>query len=284
MEIWQSLARTGIEELPELALRAEALGFTGVAVSDHLVRPVEIRSPYPYSPDGKPVSTTETPYADPWGLIAYLAALTTRLRFMPSVFVLPARDPFSVAKSLATACVLSRNRVMMGIGVGWMAEEFAMTGQSFFNRGKRTDEMVEVIKKLMTGEPVEHHGAFYDFPMVTMTPAPSVMPSFLVGGDSPAALARAARMDGWIGVAYEQDRVASILAELVAARRKAGTLGRTFQAITAILGKVGLEDCAAIERIGLTGLMLPPLLGATTAEKMQELERRATMYRLSPLI
>jgi hypothetical protein len=110
------------------------------------------------------------------------------------------------------------------------------------------------------------------------------MPSFLVGGDSPAALARAARMDGWIGVAYEQDRVASILAELVAARRKAGTLGRTFQAITAILGKVGLEDCAAIERIGITGLMLPPLLGATTAEKMQELERRATMYRLSPLI
>lgn len=275
MQFWQSFARTPMEHMPDLVRTAEDIGFTGVTISDHLVRPVEINTPYPYSADGKPVSTTHTPFAEPWVLITHLAGFTKSLRFMPSVYVLPLRDPVSVAKSLGSACVLTGERIDFGIGVGWMREEFAVTGQDFTTRGKRTDEMLEILAKLLTGEVVEHHGEFYDLPPLTMTPAPSKMPMILCGGESKAALRRAARLDGWLGVAYDFDEIPGVLEGVREAREDAGTLDRPFEIVLAVKGGATPDQISELEEMGVTRMVLPPLMGDTAAEKVQQMRDAA---------
>lgn len=281
MQFWQSFARTPMEDMPDLVRTAEDVGFTGVTISDHLVRPVEINTPYPYSADGKPVTTTHTPFAEPWVLMTHLAGLTERLRFMPSVYVLPLRDPFTVAKSLGSTCVLTGERIDLGIGVGWMAEEFAMTGQDFSTRGKRTDEMLVVLRKLMTGEVVEHHGDFYDFPPVAMTPAPSAMPLILCGGESRAALRRAASLDGWLGVAYDYEAIPGILAAVNDAREDAGTGGCAFEIVLSVKGGVTPAQIDELESWGVTRLVLPPSPCEGATEKARVLRETAAKIGLT---
>src|SRR5207237_9456327 len=104
--------------------------------------------------------------------------------FLTNGYGLPMRPPFAVAKMVATAAVLSQNRVALGVGMGWNAQEFDLMGQPFRQRGKRADEMLEVLAKLWAGGWVEHHGEFYDFDRVEMTPAPTAPIPVYVGGVS----------------------------------------------------------------------------------------------------
>src|SRR5262245_1349418 len=222
MEFWQSLALTEMDELIELAKFAEEVGFAGITISDHLATPERIRTHYPYAADGKPMWAPDDPFPDPWVLIAAIAQETTRIRFMPFVYVLPLRDPFSVAKLLSTAAVLSGDRVVLGAGTGWMEEEFELVGREFRRRGRRTDEMFEVIAKLLSGETVDHAGEFYAFEGVRMAPAPRRPIEVRIGGLSRVALRRAARNDGWLGLGHPPEEVATIVAFLEAERRRLG--------------------------------------------------------------
>ena len=233
MKFWQSVAQTEMDQLIEIAVFAEELGFAGITVSDHLVKPREIRTPYPYTDDGRPFWAADDPFPDPWVLIAAMAQETTRLRFMTYVFVLPVRDPFSVAKAVSTAAVLSNDRVVLGVGVGWMEEEFALTGQAFPGRGRRTDEMIEIIEGLLTGEMVEHHGEFYDFPPVQMAPTPSRRVEVRVGGHTAASFRRAARNDGWLGLNYPPAELEGIIHQLKEERIRAGAQDRSFDVMIA---------------------------------------------------
>lgn len=280
MQFFQSLSQTPAPQLVPLARAAEEAGFGGVTISDHLVRPREVDSKYPYTPSGQMAAGTSTPYPDCWVLCGALAQATQRLRFMPSVYVLPMRDPFTAAKAITTAAVLSSERIMLGIGVGWMAEEFALTGQPFARRGRRTEEMLEVLRKLCSGEMVEHHGEFYDFGPLQMQPVPTTCPPILVGGHSPAALRRAARADGWIGVNYELPEAFEHLAALAAARRDAKTEHRPFDAAIALNSEPDRDACKRLEEAGATILFNPPLgfpEPATTSldAKLDELARFA---------
>ncbi|TFG98020.1 MAG: TIGR03619 family F420-dependent LLM class oxidoreductase, partial [Myxococcales bacterium] len=234
LEFWQSLARTPVDQLVPVAELAEDLGFAGLTMSDHLVRPETLASSYPYAAAGQMATDGSTPYLDPWILIAHLARATRRVRFMPAVYIPALRDPFTVAKAVSTAAILSNDRVLLGIGVGWMEEEFALVERDFRRRGRRTDEMLEVVRKLFSGAMVEHHGEFYDFEPVQMAPAPPRCPRILVGGHSPSALARAAAADGWIGVNYELEAVLPILASLRAMRRSLGRAQLPFEAALAL--------------------------------------------------
>ena len=132
------------------------------------------------------------------------------------------RTPFAVAKTVGTAAVLSGNRVALGIGMGWNADEFALMEQPFRQRGKRADEMLEVLAKLWAGGWVEHHGEFYDFDRVEMSPAPTERVPVYVGGMSEAALRRAARHDGWISDLHRSDELVGICATLQPLPRGAG--------------------------------------------------------------
>jgi len=280
MKFFQSVSQTPAPQLVEIARAVEAAGFDGLTMSDHLVRPASVDSRYPYAASGQMAAGTATPYPDCWVLAGALAQVTTRLHFMTCVYVLPMRDPFTAAKAISTAAVLSNERVMLGIGVGWMAEEFALTGQAFAGRGRRTDEMLEILRKLCSGQMEEHHGEFYDFGPVQMQPVPSHCPPVLIGGHSPVALRRAARSDGWIGVNYDLPQAFEILGALELARKQAGTLNRPFEAAIALNAEPDRDDCKRLEDAGATILFNPPLglpqpATASLESKLDEIERFA---------
>ena len=178
-----------------LARAAEEAGFHGVLLSDHLFFPEKLHSRYPYSPDGKPGFDGDTVFPEVWTSIAAMAAATTRLHFSTLVFVLPLRNPLEVAKTLGTLSLLSGGRVALGCGAGWIREEFEQLGVDFSTRGKRFDEMIAVMRALWRGGMVEHHGRFFDFGRIQMSPAPRAPVPIYVGGlsDAGAAPRRPAR-------------------------------------------------------------------------------------------
>ncbi len=277
MQFWQSVARTHPDQLEPLARLAEELGFTGLTMPDHLVRPMSIASRYPYAADGRMATNEHTPYLDPWLLSASLARATRALRFMPTVYIPALRDPFSVAKAISTAVLLTDDRILVGIGVGWMEEEFALVEREFRRRGRRTEELMQVVSKLFSGEMVEHHGEFFDFEPVKMAPVPARRPPVLVGGHSPSALRRAAAADGWLGVNYELEAVFPILSSLRELRRELGRESEAFDTALALNTPPEPDDLRRLEDAGLTMIVNPPLLRASGAmtsfdEKRAELE------------
>jgi probable F420-dependent oxidoreductase len=283
VEFWQAIARTEIDQLVPVACLAEKLGFAGVTMSDHVVRFRAVASRYPYSETGQMAMDETAPYPDPWVLCGALARATQRLRFMTYVYIPALRDPFSVAKAISTAALVSNDRVLMGVGVGWMEEEFALLERPFRQRGRRTDEMLDVIRKLFSGEMVEHHGEFYDFDPVQMAPAPLHCPPILVGGHSPGALRRAAAADGWLGVNYDIDDVFPILAALRESRRELSRADEPFHAAIALNAPPDSDELQRLEDAGVTILVNPPPLrdsGEMTslAEKRERLEAYAARY------
>lgn len=189
-----------LAEYATLAKQADDLDYESVWVADHLAAPIEFAPTYPYRESGKPSFVSDTPFADPFVLHAQLAAVTKQVQLGIGVLVLPLRNPFVVAKAAATTQELSGGRLQLGVGVGWMKEEFDAVGEKFQGRAGRMEEMIEVMKKLWTGQAVEHAGAHYRFLPLQMSPGVSKPVPILVGGSSEPALKRAARIaDGWCG-------------------------------------------------------------------------------------
>jgi probable F420-dependent oxidoreductase len=270
VQFWQSLARTSPDQLLPLAKLAEELGFAGLTMADHLVRPLAISSSYPYAVGGRMAMDESTPYLDPWLLSTSLARATQKIRFMPYVYIPALRDPFSVAKTISSAALLTNHRVLVGIGVGWMEEEFTLVEREFRHRGRRTDELMRVVQKLFSGEMVEHHGEFYDFEPVQMAPALPHPPPILVGGHSPVALRRAAAADGWLGVNYDADAVLPILGSLRELRREQGRESEPFDAAIALNAPMEVDEVRRLEDAGVTMLVNPPLLKAGEMTSLDE--------------
>src|SRR5213594_1540331 len=185
--------------LETLVKRGESLGFASVMIADHLVFPVTIKSRYPYTVSGDFPGHGDV--LDQLSLMAFVAAKTTRLRLVTSVMIVPYRNPVLTAKALATIDVLSNGRVTLGVGVGWMREEFdALGAPDFDRRGAVTDEYLRIFKTLWTESPASFSGEFYRFESIKCLPQPvqKPHPPIWVGGHSRAALRRAARHgDGW---------------------------------------------------------------------------------------
>ncbi len=265
----------------EMARVADECGWDCVAVSDHVVHPETIRSRYPYTPDGRPRFSASTPWPDPWVTIGAMAAATSRLRFFTNVTVLPMRNPFLVAKAVSTAAVLSEGRVALGIGMGWMKEEFELLEQDFHARGRRADEMIEVMRKLWSGEMVEHQGRFYTFERLRMDPAPPGPIPLYVGGVSEPALRRAARLgDGWISELHRVDELRELIARLHALRREAGREAARFDVVGSASDALDLDGYRRMQEAGVTHLMSMPwlLYGGSTrslADKCAGLRRFA---------
>ncbi|MFZ4518530.1 MAG: TIGR03619 family F420-dependent LLM class oxidoreductase [Microthrixaceae bacterium] len=248
---------------PRLARACEAAGFDSVAVSDHVVYPSYLSSKYPYTPDGTPLFSPDEDWPDPWVAIGAMASVTTTLRFLTNVYVLPLRNPFVVAKAVGTAAYLSEGRVGLGIGAGWMAEEFELLEQPFARRGKRMDEMVEVLRTLWAGGMVEHHGEFYDFAPVEMRPAPPAAVPIYVGGHSDIAFRRAARLgDGWLGVHYSPAELLAHCETLQHAREDAGTADRPFEIIASPLAAPSSDLVEELEAAGVTTILTSAWMAA----------------------
>jgi len=259
MHFTVSCAFSSATHLLDMARAADEAGFDTMAISDHVVHPEVIRTPYPYTHDGSTRWEPFTDWPDCWVAIGAMAAVTRRLRFVTGVYVLPMRNPFLVAKAVGTAAVLSNNRVALGIGAGWMKDEFDLMQQPFERRGRRMDEMIEVMRLLWRGGMVEHHGEFYDFDRLEMSPVPSEEIPIYVGGLSKPALRRAARLcDGWISDLHTVDELRAIVAELRALRADSPRAGRPLQILAAASDAFDLDGYRRMRDAGVTHVMTMP--------------------------
>jgi probable F420-dependent oxidoreductase len=199
-----SLQNRGVLAQPEhlvpLAQRAEALGYDAIWVTDHIVVPFDIRSRYPYSAGGEFVIDATGDYLEPLTSLAFLAGSTKTIRVGTSVLVVPLRHPLESAKALASLDVLSGGRVIVGVGTGWLSEEFAALGVSFEDRVARTEEYLRVFKEAWTSPRPRFEGRFVSFDKIGFAPKPRQKPHppIWIGGYGPRALRRVAELgDGW---------------------------------------------------------------------------------------
>lgn len=232
-----------------LARAAEAAGFDLLFAIDHVVLPQHYDSVYPYSADGRMPASGTAPYPDPLIWLAFAAAATTRLRLGTGVLILPQREPLALAKQVATLDAMSGGRIELGIGVGWLREEFAAIGVPFNERGKRADDHIRAMRALWAQDGATHHGPFVNFAAVNCNPKPvhGSVP-IMIGGHSEAAARRAGRL----GDAFFPSIGAQVdtfpLHEVV--RRAAEAAGRDHAQIKLLSGcpgALGPEPLAAVE-------------------------------------
>jgi probable F420-dependent oxidoreductase len=258
----QAVTFLPLDEVRGLAIASDALGYSGLYLSDHLCNPRQLTSRYTYSkaPDGSPFWEKETSWPDPMCLISALSSVTTNLVFTTGVYVAPVRDLITVAKSVGTAAVLSDNRVRLGVGVGWCKEEFALTGQEFHNRGKRLDDMIPALRALWSGGWVEYHGTHYNVPECQMNPSPTQPVPIIGGGDSEPAIQRAATLcDGWVNTgAASPDEAFTQTARIVDACKRAGRQDEPFSIYLAVQTYPDLDLYRQLEEAGVTDLLCAP--------------------------
>jgi probable F420-dependent oxidoreductase len=207
----------------EICRAAEESGFESLWGGEHVIMPTSIESSYPYTADGKVPAEPETPIPDPLIWLAFAAAAAPTMRLGTCILIVPQRNPLILAKELATLDRLSGGRVELGLGVGWMKEEFDALGVPWERRGARNDEYIAAMRALWAGPHAEFHGEFVDFPPVTCSPRP-VQESIpvLVGGDTDAAISRAVRIaDGYFPGEGDTERLTALLARLNAAAEAA---------------------------------------------------------------
>jgi probable F420-dependent oxidoreductase len=272
-----SSAYLDTKEIVEIARAADDLGYDGMGVPDHVVNLETLATPYPYTRDGQRRWQPFTQWPDPWVLIGALAQVTTRLHFVTTVYIPSMRDPYSAAKSIGTAAYLADGRLQLGVGVGWCAEEFALLGQRFDRRGKRTDEMLELMRELWQPGWTEFEGEFYRTPRLEMKPTPPRVPIF-IGGLSEIALRRAARHDGWIGDLITTDRALAAVARLRELRAESGLSMDDFTILTPLTDALAIADHERAADGGITHILTMPWMfysgpEATLAEKIDDMKK-----------
>jgi probable F420-dependent oxidoreductase len=248
------------ESLAHLARTAEETGIESLWAVEHVVIPVGYQSPYPYSPSGKIPGPENIPIPDPLLSLTFCAAVTTRIRLATGILILPQRHPLYVAKEVATLDVLSHGRAILGVGVGWLAEEFAALGIPFADRAARTAEAVRAIRSLWKDEAEPFEGRFFRWPPLESHPKPVQKPGvpIVVGGHTEAAARRAARWgDGFFPGVREEETLRPLLATLHAECAK---LGRNPTEIELTVGtaNLDLDGVRRLEDLGVSRVMVPP--------------------------
>lgn len=262
---------SGPRRWADFARQAEEAGLESVWVPEHLVMPVAMHGK-PNSPeDGEPPISADVPAFDPWVQMATMTAVTTKLKVGTNVYNIGLRHPIITARSITTLDNVSQGRLVVGIGASWLRTEWEVMQLDFDTRGRRVDESIEVIRRLFTEEVVEHHGEFYEFQPVGFLPKPVQRPNppFLVGGDSRAAMRRAALLgDGWIPMEQTLETLPGNLETIQKMRADAGrtgpfevTMGGTVRSrddvmryrdagVTRLLTTVNPRDPDGFKRIG----------------------------------
>jgi probable F420-dependent oxidoreductase len=242
-----------------LAQLAEELGFESIWTVEHVVVPSGYQSQYPYSPDGRMQGEEHTPIPDPLIWLSYVGSATTRLRLGTGILILPQRNPLILAKEVATLDRLTSGRVELGVGVGWLEEEFDALGVPFDGRGARTDEYVDVLRRLWQERETTYAGEFMNFAPLKSFPKPAQDggPRIHIGGHSKAAARRAGR----IGDGFFPGRTGDELVSLIDEMRKAAVdAGRDPDAIEITGGSgLDLDSVKRVEDLGVSRMIIPPL-------------------------
>jgi probable F420-dependent oxidoreductase len=239
----------------DICRRAEAAGFESLWGGEHVILPSTIESKYPYTADGKIPAEPDTPIPDPLIWLAFAAAAAPTLRLGTCILIVPQRNPVILAKELATLDQLSGGRVELGLGVGWLKEEFDALGVPWERRGARNDEYIAAMRALWAGPHAEFHGEFVDFEPVTCSPRPvqSSIP-ILVGGDTEAAIQRAVRLaDGYFPGEGDVERLGGLIHRVREGAERAGRDPDSIE-INAMFGYQMADPIAGAEQLAAIGV------------------------------
>ena len=213
-----------VDVVTTIALKAEELGYDALWVADHVVLPIHIKSRYPYNDTGEFPANPADGFLEPLSLLGYLAGATKRVRLGTWVLVLPHRNPIVTAKMFATLDVLSRGRMMLGAGIGWMEEEISLLGAPFKKRGRLSDEYLRAMRELWTNPDPQFEGEFCQFSDIKCEPKPVQNPlPVWIGGHSARAMRRVVEYGhGWVAVARSYDGFKEGMEMIRVAADKAG--------------------------------------------------------------
>jgi probable F420-dependent oxidoreductase len=240
-----------------LAIAAEESGWDGFIVPDSICYPEVSDSKYPYTPDGDRRFLEDKPFIEPFSLIPAMGAVTKRLRFTTFVVKLPIRQPVLVAKSVASVAVLTNNRFAFGVGLSPWPDDFRICGQEWKTRGKRMDEMIEIIRGLTKGGFFEYHGKHYDLESIKICPTPTERVPILIGGHSEPALRRAARLgDGWMHAGSDQETLDTLLAKLNELRKEYGREREPFEIHVISLEAYSPDGIRRLEEAGISDVIV----------------------------
>ena len=248
------------EMLRHLATTAERTGIESMWTIEHVVIPVGYKSTYPYDPSGKIPAPEQMPMPDPLISLAYAAAVTTKLRLATGILILPQRHPLYVAKEVATLDVLSHGRMILGIGVGWLEEEFDALGIPFEERAGRTAESVRALRSLWKDDAEPFEGKYFHWGKLECHPKPVQKPGvpIVVGGHTELAARRAARYgDGFFPGVTDEDKLVQLLGIMREECKKVGRDPRTIE-ITSGRATPDADNVRRLEELGVSRFMVPP--------------------------
>lgn len=258
------------QRMAAVARHAESLGFESVWLPEHVVFPATIASRYPYSTDGGAPIEPRTPLLDPFVLLAQVAASTSTIRLGTNIYLVALRHPILTARAAVTLDVISAGRLTLGVGLGWLAEEFSALGIDFKTRAARTRESVQCLRTLWTAETPEFQGEHISFGPVKFEPKPVQQPHppIVFGGESTAALRRAAVLgDGWLGVRHTPESAAAQVQRLIEERTRAGRLEHRFEiTVSADASRLDRERLAVYRHSGVERVIATPWQRDSKAE------------------
>lgn len=273
------------DQLVEVARDAERLGFDGISIPDHVVFPHAYGSSYPYparsSGDRAPWDES-CEWPDPLIMATAMTAATESLRVITGIFVLPMRHPLLVAKAVSTLQITSGGRFVLGVGVGWLEEEYKAVGAEFRMRGKRSEEMIEIMRKAWRGQRFSHSGAAFELGEVTMLPAPKQPIPIYLGGDSDRTVDRAARLaDGMLPPLNSEKATFENITTIERKRREIG-IASPFEYIAPATSARDPEAIGALAARGIESVHIDPFAmyvqrygGLTLTQRRECLERYA---------
>jgi probable F420-dependent oxidoreductase len=272
LSLYVAVTHRPVTELVAISSLAEELGFDGVSMADHLLVPAGPVSGYPYSSDGRPPFDAETLWSDVLVVMSAAAAQTSRLRFATGVYVLPLRHPILVARGFTSLEALAPGRIELGIGAGWMRQEFDTLGVDFSKRGALMDESIGVLRKLWQGGLVQHEGPCYPLGPIYFEPHPSRQIPILIGGTSRPAVERAARLgDGFISMPAPVDDLLALAGRVSQLRESFGRNESPFSFHTWSEDGRSLDDYRRLIDAGIDTFYVPAL--GKQSEVKSSLER-----------
>lgn len=256
-----------MREMPQAAMLADTLGYTSLWYGEHVAVPWEYdKSRYPgdqvpFHPDSK--------ILDPFALLSYLAAITKNIRLGTGIAILPLHDPLLTARTLTTIDLMSGGRLDLGVGVGWMVDEFDFIGRDFAQRGPILDEFLDVLDVLWTEPRPEFHGKHFDFRAIGFKPKPLQTPRIPVhvGGYAPVALRRAARYEGWYGGAKTPADCRRIRTDIQRYREEIGTADLPFEMSVLMFWKPTRAEIDDYAAAGADQLVVTPWEPLTDSHK-----------------
>ena len=272
MKIGFFLAGVSPRHYLTIAKRADELNYESLWMPEHLVFPASIGSSHPYAGPGADNFNPDTPAYDPFVVMGHVAAVTKNIKLGTGVYILPLRNPFVTARSAVTVDVLSEGRMLLGVGIGWLKNEFLAVGENWESRSARAVEIATIMRKLWTEDTIAHQGKHYSFEPVKFKPKPKNPKGIpiLFGGVTPPAITRAAEAgDGWFGVRHTLEEATDIIGRLKAHRKEIGKANEPFEITLGCPPPQDIEQMRRYEELGVHRLIVTPWAmpqGRLTAE------------------